>query len=121
MCTKAPCTQNPMDLENIRNLFPIGVVVTIWVSKGRREIAADDGQAWQAEILHIIRSEISRVTLGKVCGTLFVIFPWISLPLYEVGTILSCTSNSFECLKARFCNKKKLASTFPTCNKPVQY
>ena len=39
----------------------------IWVSKGRREIAADDGQAWQAEILHIIRSEISRVTLGKVC------------------------------------------------------
>ena len=40
---------------------------SIWVSKGRREIAADDGQAWQAEILHIIRSEISRVTLGKVC------------------------------------------------------
>ena len=39
---------------------------SIWVSKGRREIAADDGQAWQAEILHIIRSEISRVTLGKV-------------------------------------------------------
>ena len=41
--------------------------LSIWVSKGRREIAADDGQAWQAEILHIIRSEISRVTLGKVC------------------------------------------------------
>ena len=43
------------------------LVFPIWVSKGRREIAADDGQAWQAEILHIIRSEISRVTLGKVC------------------------------------------------------
>ena len=27
--TKAPCTQNPMDLENIRNLFPIGVIYVI--------------------------------------------------------------------------------------------
>ena len=47
-------------------IFVLKVAFTIWVSKGRREIAADDGQAWQAEILHIIRSEISRVTLGKV-------------------------------------------------------